>query len=132
MKVHTDNNRIQQARKTALELLLSNHYADCIGPCKKACPAGIDVPGYIALISMGKYTDAIRLIKQNNPLPLICGRICVHECEIACRRSRVDEPVAINPLKRYIADVDIRDPWKPEIKQKINKRAAIIGGGALR
>ena len=129
MKIHTNNEKIKRARKTALELLLSNHYADCIGPCKDACPAGVDVQGYIALISRGKYDEAIRLIKNNNPLPLICGRICVRECEIACQRNIVDESVAINNLKRYAADIDIRDPWKPVIKEKINRKIAVIGGG---
>ncbi|MFC1541415.1 FAD-dependent oxidoreductase [Candidatus Latescibacterota bacterium] len=129
MKIQTNNERIQKSRRTALELLLSNHYADCIGPCKNSCPAGVDIQGYISLVSIGKYVEAIRLIKKNNPLPLICGRICVRECEVSCRRNRVDEPVAINHLKRSVADVDLRDPWKPEIKQKIHKKVAVIGGG---
>ncbi|MFC1693511.1 molybdopterin-dependent oxidoreductase [Candidatus Latescibacterota bacterium] len=129
MKIQTNNERIQKSRKTALELLLSNHYADCIGPCKISCPAGVDVQGYISLISMGKHVEALRLIKQNNPLPSICGRICVSECEINCRRNNVDEPLAIKDLKRYVADIDMSDPWKPEINEKINKKVAVIGGG---
>ncbi len=129
MVITTNNEKIKSSRKTALELLLSNHYADCVAPCKNTCPAGVDIQGYIALIAKKKYREAIRLIKETNPLPLICGRICVRECEIACRRNKIDEPVAINFLKRYAADIDIEDPWKPEIKKKNNNKIAIIGGG---
>ncbi len=129
MVITTNNEKIKSSRKTALELLLSNHYADCVAPCKNTCPAGVDIQGYIALIAKKKYTEAVRLIKENNPLPLICGRICVRECEVACRRNKIDESVAINFLKRYAADIDIEEPWKPEIKKKNNKKIAVIGGG---
>ena len=62
----------------ALDLLLSNHYADCLGPCTQACPAGVDVQGYISLIDKGMYNEAVALIKNTNPLPAICGRVvCV-------------------------------------------------------
>ena len=77
MSIHTDNEKIRESRKTALELLLSNHYADCLGPCTQTCPAGVDVQGYIALISAGRAHEAIKLIKETNPLPLVCGRVCV-------------------------------------------------------
>jgi formate dehydrogenase major subunit len=129
MVIHTDNERIRSARKTALELLLSNHYADCLAPCQQTCPAGVDVQGYIALIAMGKPQEAIRLIKETNPLPLVCGRICVRECEVACRRNRVDEPVGIDYLKRYASDIDIDDPWTPQVPEKNGKKVAVVGGG---
>ncbi len=129
MVIHTDNERIRQSRKTALELLLSNHYADCLGPCTQTCPAGVDVQGYIALIAMGKYREAVKLIKETNPLPLVCGRVCVRECEAACRRNRVDSPVGIDYLKRYAADIDIEDPWVPELPPGNGKKVAVVGGG---
>ncbi len=129
MVVHTDNPRIHEARKTALELLLSNHYADCLAPCQQTCPAGVDVQGYIALIAMGKPNEAIRLIKETNPLPLVCGRVCVRECEVACRRNRVDDRVGIDYLKRYASDIDIEDPWTPEPAPANGKKIAVVGGG---
>ena len=129
MVVHTDNPRIREARKTALELLLSNHYADCLAPCQQTCPAGVDVQGYIALIAMGKPREAVRLIKQTNPLPLVCGRVCVRECEVTCRRNRVDERVGIDYLKRYATDIDIEDPWTPEVPPANGKKVAVVGGG---
>ena len=83
---------------------MSNHYADCVAPCKMNCPAGVDVQTYIALISMGKYEEALKLVKEKNPLPLSISRVCVRNCEAACRRNFADEPVAVNALKRFIAD----------------------------
>jgi len=129
MIIHTKNERIRSARKTALELLLSNHYADCIGPCQNKCPAGVDVQGYIALISMGKYDEALQLVKKNNPLPLSVGRVCVRDCETACRRNVVDEAVAINSLKRYVADIDAKKKWMPTVDKQKNQKIAVIGGG---
>lgn len=129
MKISTNSPTVRSSRKTALELLFSNHYADCIGPCKDNCPAGVDAQAYIALSSMGKYKEALQVVKQNNPLPLSLGRICVRDCENACRRNLVDEPVACNYLKRFIADQDNFEKWVPEVKPAKNKKVAIIGGG---
>ncbi len=131
MKITTNNEPIREARKMALELILSNHYADCLGPCKIACPAGVDVQGYLALASMGKYREAIELIKRNNPLPTVCGRVCTRPCEMNCRRNLVDEPAAIDHVKRYIADFDLdsADRYFPEVKQDTGLRVAIVGAG---
>ena len=129
MEIYTDNERIRGARKTALELLLSNHYADCIGPCKNNCPAGVDAQGYIALISMGKYEEALRLIKENNPLPLSIGRVCVRDCENACRRDIVEGTVGINYMKRFVADIDAKHKWQPKVKAANGKSVAVVGGG---
>jgi formate dehydrogenase major subunit len=129
MAIHTDNERIRASRRTALELLLSNHYADCLGPCTQTCPAGVDVQGYIALMSMGRHREAIRLIKEKNPLPLVCGRVCVRECESACRRNLVDDRVGIDYLKRYASDVERENPWIPEAPKRNGKKVAIVGGG---
>ena len=129
MKIQTRNQKVVDTRKTALELIMSNHYADCIGPCKNNCPAGVDAQSYIALISMGQYEEALKLIKESNPLPLSIGRVCVRDCENACRRSYVDEAVAVNAMKRFVADFDAYDKWIPKLKEKKNKRVAVIGGG---
>ncbi len=104
MKVTTRNERIEKSRRTALELLLSNHYADCVSPCMEGCPAGVDVQGYLVLANLGEYKKAADLIRETNPLPGICGRVCVRKCEVVCRRQDVDESVAINDVKRYITD----------------------------
>jgi formate dehydrogenase major subunit len=131
MKIHTENDRVKKSRKTALELLLGNHYADCLGPCKLTCPAGVDVQGYIALIEKGLYSEAVGLIKEKNPLPAICGRVCVRPCEVACRRNLVDGVgVGIDYLKRYATDKDFEaDKFMPVKKEATGKKICVIGAG---
>ena len=131
MVVRTVTDELVENRRMALELLLSDHYGDCIAPCKLACPAGIDVQGYIGLIANGEYREALKLIKQNNPLPLVIGRVCPRFCETKCRRNLLEGPVAINALKRFVADYDLNNgtPYVPEVKPATGHRVAIIGGG---
>lgn len=133
MEVNTETPAVKEARKSALELLLSNHYADCLGPCKQTCPAGVDVQGYISLIDKGRYSDAVALIKETNPLPAICGRVCVRPCEAACRRNLMDEgaAVGIDYLKRFASDRDLESTEKfvPALKPPSGKKVAVIGGG---
>ncbi len=133
MVINTDNEKVRKARKTALDLLLSNHYADCQAPCKDTCPAGVDVQGYISLIDKGMYEEATALIKEVNPLPAICGRVCVRPCEVACRRNLMDEgaPVGIDYMKRFAADYDLQSEkhYIPEVASSTGKKVAIIGAG---
>ncbi len=100
-------------------------------PCKAACPAGISVQGYIALIGQGRYQEALDLIRRNNPLPGICGRVCHHPCESICTRGRVDQPVAIDFLKRFVSDWELGQgtPHLPETKEPKNRKVAVIGSG---
>jgi len=132
MVVETDTPEVRRARRAALELLLSNHYADCIGPCRLACPAGVDIQGYVALAALGKFTDAIRLIKETNPLPAICGRVCTRPCEVSgCRRNMLDQAVGIDYIKRYIADLDLgrAEPFRPTPAPGNGSRVAVVGAG---
>ncbi len=100
-------------------------------PCKAICPAHISVQGYVALTAQGKYQEALKLIKEENPLPAICGRVCHHPCETACMRGQLDEPVAIDSIKRFLADLDLNSETRfvPQIKEKRSEKAAIIGSG---
>jgi formate dehydrogenase major subunit len=132
MRIETENERVKKSRKFALELLVSNHYADCVAPCKERCPAGVDVQGYIALINQGKHREATGLIKKTNPLPAICGRVCVRPCEVACRRNLVEGlGVGIDYLKRFTTDKDLmaEDRYLPEVKPATGKKVAVIGAG---
>ena len=97
-------------------------------PCVALCPAGVDIPGYIALVHAGRYADAIRLIRKDNPFPTTCGLICEHPCEARCRRSMIDSPVNIRGLKRYAADHAGEVPV-PECAKSTGKSVAVIGGG---
>ncbi|MDD2963040.1 MAG: FAD-dependent oxidoreductase [Bacteroidales bacterium] len=133
MEVNTSSEAIRKSRRTALELILSNHFADCFGPCRQTCPAGVDVQGYISLIDKGMYSEAIGLIKEANPLPAVCGRVCVRPCEAACRRHLLGEPtgVGIDYMKRFAADYDLfsQTPFRPDVKPSTGKNVAVIGAG---
>ena len=132
MVIKTSSKRIEESRKTNLELLLSNHVGDCRPPCVKNCPAGTDCQGYVGLISEGRYREALELIKEKIPLPAAIGRVCPHPCETACRRGLIDEPISIANLKRFAADVDLGDEenvYLPDCEEDTGKRVAVIGGG---
>ncbi|MEW6051164.1 MAG: molybdopterin-dependent oxidoreductase [Candidatus Zixiibacteriota bacterium] len=130
MKVQTRSEKVTRARKTCLELLLSDHYADCFGPCRLNCPADVDIQGYMSLINLGKFKEAVALIKEKNPLPSVCGRVCTRKCEVNCRRSLIDAPVGIDFLKRYASDQDmIGQMWTPEVKPDNGVPVAIVGSG---
>jgi formate dehydrogenase major subunit len=131
MVIKTRTEEIDNIRRVVLELLLSEHYGDCVAPCKIACPAGIDIQGQIALIADGRYEESLIRIKESNPLPLVCGRVCPRFCEQKCRRNLIEGPVGINMLKRFVADYDMNsdNPYTPELKAATGKKVAVIGGG---
>ena len=104
-------------------------------PCKTACPAHIPVQGYLKLAAQGRYTDALELIKKENPFPAVCGRICNKRCEAECTRGDVDEAVAIDEVKRFIADHDLHEATRyvPKLLNQIGRpyteKIAVIGAG---
>jgi formate dehydrogenase major subunit len=129
MEVTTRSERITHARRTALELLLSDHYADCVCPGRLACPAGVDIQGYLSLARLGYYHEALALIRERNPLPVVCGRVCVRKCELQCRRNAVDEPVGINFVKRFVSQHGDGKEAGSGTPKPTGKRVAIVGGG---
>ena len=104
---------------------------ECTSPCQRTCPAGIDIPAYIRQIRAGNYRDAIMTIKEKNPFPLTCGRVCPHPCEDMCRLAKVCDSVNINHLKRFVADIEMnsKERISPYKAPETGKRIAIIGGG---
>ena len=102
-----------------------------VAPCQATCPSHVHAQGYIALIAKKKYREALELVRQDNPFPSICGRVCTHPCEGACTRKDLDTAVAINSLKRFVADKErgYLEEWKPEIPEGHDERIAIVGGG---
>ena len=120
---YRDNNRI-------------NCYETGTAPCKTACPAHIAVQGYLRLAAQGKYKEALELIKRENPFPAVCGRICNRRCEDACTRGTIDQAVAIDEVKRFIAQQDldsdrrfVPDKVIPKVCGEFEEKIAIIGGG---
>jgi len=104
-----------------------------ISPCENTCPANINVPGYMSLIAEGRFVDAYRLIRQENPFPSVCGRICTHPCESKCRRATTDEAIAICSLKRFVSDYAYKHEMpftKDIVYQKKGKLVSVIGAGA--
>ena len=104
---------------------------ECTAPCQRRCPAGINIPEQVRQTALGNYQEALRVVKERNPLPLICGRICPNPCEISCRRNLVDEAVAINHLKRFVADFerDNNQRFQCYKAPATGKQVAVIGGG---
>ena len=98
-------------------------------PCVSGCPAHVDIPGYISLVEAGRYADAVKVIRKNNPLPLVCGLVCEHPCEMHCRRGMVDDPMNILALKRFAVEHSDLNDHKPHVVDNTGKRVAVIGGG---
>jgi len=101
-----------------------------VQPCKDACPAGVGAPGYVALVSQGKFYQALQVIKERLPFPSICGRVCHRPCEEACTRNETDDPIGIAYLKRFVGDLELKIPayQVPPVKGKAES-VAIVGGG---
>ena len=99
-------------------------------PCVALCPAGVDIPGYIALVGEEKYADAVKLIRKDNPFPTACALICEHPCEARCRRNMIDSSINIRGLKRMAVDhARANTVENPEKSPKTEKKIAIVGGG---
>ena len=120
---YRDNNRIET-------------YDSGTAPCKVACPAHIAIEGYLRLAAQGRYTEALALIKKENPFPAVCGRVCNHRCEDACTRARVDQAVAIEAVKKFIAERDLEGETRfvppvlqPSLRGPYPEKIAIIGAG---
>jgi NADH-quinone oxidoreductase subunit F len=102
-----------------------------ISACQHACPAGIDVPNYVAAIAEGQYEQAVDIIRERNPFPAVCGRICIHPCEFKCRRGELDAPVAIRSLKRFASEWYFKNigPKRKPFAVTQKERAAVVGAG---
>ncbi len=132
MVIRTGSKALTDKRQTILNTYLSDHNAYCQPPCTDACPAGIDIAGYIELILAKDYAGSTALIKEMLPLPGVLGRVCPRPCEAPCRRVQIDgSPVAICSLKRFAADkaAEAGLPTQPEPKPATGKAVAVIGAG---
>lgn len=132
MSVTVESEEINESRRMALNLLLSDHCGDCIPPCEDACPASIDIRGFLALVREKKELEAAKLIREKAPFPGALGRVCPRPCETACRRNRVEDSVSICYMKRYISDTELEETGEvrlPECAPPTGKKVAIIGAG---
>ena len=130
MVVSTSTDEVLQARRTALELLLSEHRGDCVAPCELACPAKLDIASMCALLKAGRPHDAARSMRARIPFNAILGRICPAFCERVCRRTLFDQPVSIAELQRHAGDAALKDdPRTPTPPSPTGKKVAIVGAG---
>jgi len=129
--VRTNTKKVEEARNTALNLLVSVHIGDCVAPCTINCPAHTDVQGYVGLVANKQYKESLKLIKEKLPLPASIGRICPHPCEKACRRQHVEDSVSIACIKTFAADYDLNsgDVYIPSLKPSTGKKVAVVGAG---
>jgi NADH-quinone oxidoreductase subunit F len=98
--------------------------------CSNACPAEVDVPGYVSLVAQGRYAEALEVHRRRNPFALVCGRVCLAFCEVKCRRAELDQPVAIRQIKRFMTDHELERPWTPpRLEEPRTEKVAVIGAG---
>ncbi len=131
MRIESETPQVHEARRTALELLLSDHWGDCLAPCFFACPALMDIPHMLRHIARGELREALVTVKKDIVLPAILGRICPRPCEKVCRRAGADGAVTICGLKRFVADIDLAlaEPYCPECAPGTGQRVAVVGAG---
>ena len=131
MQIDSETDEVHAVRRTALELLFSDHVGDCLAPCYFACPAHMDIPLMLEQIGEHDIARAIATVKQEIALPAVLGRVCSKPCEKGCRRSTADGAVAVCDLKRFVADVDLHrsNPYSPACQPSTGKRVAIVGAG---
>lgn len=112
-------------------LLHQEEVNDCLAPCQQKCPGQINIPRYIEAANKGDYAGAVNIIRERNPLLLVCGRVCPRPCEEVCRRGHVDKPVGINMIKRFVADWEMKNNLRLEIPcaKETGHKVAVIGGG---
>ena len=122
--------------RSGLEILSQIHGEKCwplvetVSPCEEACPIHMDIPSYVMALAQGKFKEALAVIRETNPFPSICGRVCHHPCEAACNRALIDRPVAIEWLKRFAGEYELLTNGRPQpIKPVRDARVAIIGSG---
>ncbi|UCH96338.1 MAG: FAD-dependent oxidoreductase [Candidatus Aminicenantes bacterium] len=118
---------------SAARRILSDYkVTECTAPCQRQCPAEIDIPGYIRQISAGNYLEAVRVIREKNPFPLICGWICPAPCEYECRRNHIDDPVTINALKKFVSSYEMKKGERAlptYIPPAAGNKITVVGGG---
>ncbi|MBI4657960.1 MAG: FAD-dependent oxidoreductase [Verrucomicrobia bacterium] len=131
MVVESEIEEIREARRTALELLLSDHAGDCLSPCHRICPLHLNIPLMIRQIEAGQTKEAIATVKSALAMPAVLGRLCHHPCENGCRRGTWDSPAAIRELERFAADTDLysAQPYLPPCQPATGKSVAIVGAG---
>lgn len=137
MTVESETEEVHSARRTALELLFSDHVGDCLSPCHRLCPLGLNAPVLLRKIQGGQFEEALQMLRSTLPLPAILGRLCHHPCEQGCRRGNWDDPAAIREMEKFLTEGEMREPGSPGVlaspriprEPPTGRKAVIIGAG---
>ena len=131
MVVESETAEVHEARRTALELLFSDHVGDCLSPCQRLCPLELNIPAMLRQIEAGVLSEAAATVREALPLPAVLGRLCHHPCEQGCRRSVAGGPADIRGLERFVTTHDLRlpEPHLPSRAQATGKTVVIVGAG---
>ncbi|HEX5220949.1 MAG TPA: FAD-dependent oxidoreductase [Verrucomicrobiae bacterium] len=131
MAIESETEEVHEARRTALELLFSDHVGDCLSPCHRLCPLGLNIPVMLRHIQAERLDEAAVIVRQAMPLAGILGRLCHHPCEQGCRRGNWDDPAAIRDMERVVADHDSASdaPYTPICEATSGKSVVIVGAG---
>lgn len=131
MAIESETEEVHEARRTALELLFSDHVGDCLSPCHRLCPLGLNIPVMLRHVSAERFEEAAVAVRQAMPLAGILGRLCHHPCEQGCRRGNWDDPAAIRDMERVVADSDARSvqPYVALCNPASGKSVVIVGAG---
>lgn len=131
MRIESETEEVRKVRRTALELLFSDHVGDCLAPCFFNCPAHMDIPLMLQQIGDEDLQEAIGTVKEDIALPAVLGRVCSKPCETGCRRRGADGPVEVCELKRYVADADLASdtPYAPSCAADTGRQVAVVGAG---
>ena len=133
MAVESETTEVHEARKTALELLFSDHVGDCLSPCNRLCPLGLNIPSMLRQVQSGQLGEATRTVRNVLPLAGVLGRLCHHPCEQGCRRGTWDEPAGIRNLEKFVTDWEASQPQSPvqspQRPATSRKTVVVIGAG---
>ena len=131
MVIESETEEVHQARRTALELLFSDHVGDCLSPCHRLCPLQLNIPAMIRQIQAGRLEEAIATLREALPLAGVLGRLCHHPCEQGCRRGVFDEPAAIRQMERFLTEHEFKRDSKPARGAPVPtpRRQQAVGGG---
>ncbi len=131
MKVESETPEVHALRRSALELLLSDHVGDCLSPCARICPLGLNIPQMLRQVQMGRPEDAAATVRMALALPAVLGRLCHHPCENGCRRAACDSAAAIRDVERFVADSSqaMVEPVLPARRPSSGRRVAVVGAG---
>src|ERR1051325_2887017 len=130
MIVESETNEVHEARRTALELLFSDHVGDCLSPCHRLCPLQLNIPVMIRQIEGGLLDGAVTTVRQALPLAGVLGRLCHHPCEQGCRRGHFDEPAAIREMERFLMEHETKQAGAYPAKRAVSNEKSVVVVGA--